>query len=405
MARLATDPSKSPADVVPQEQHAPLLAKLEDPLKKVDWSASNVNPNTILRGAQLTVVGAIRALQNPQLFKHENYRQAAIAVAAGIAIRLIIAAPTLGIRVLLWIISFFVDYSRTAWDDSIVSGLEFIEKSVLQIPLFLMTLMKYLTPALDNMFMDSLAWVDSTYVTKHQSEDPTKLRGMYHRNLSMYNGTGVKAIGSKRRSPYEVAFAFGIRYARRAGISLLVYLLSFLPYVGRFVLPGASFYALNKAIGVTPAAIIFSTSVLLPRHYLVVFLQTYFSSRTLMRELLEPYFSRIHFTPEQKRRWFRDREGLLFGFGVGFYVFLRIPLLGVLMYGIAEASTAYLITKITDPPPPPDQSIGFAESQVHWRNKHEFMNLSLDNLDAHTIKSKLSAQKPLTSSFDEKKTT
>jgi hypothetical protein len=39
----------------------------------------------------------------------------------------------------------------------------------------------------------------------------------------------------------------------------------------------------------------------------------------------------------------------LFGFGVGFYIFLRIPLLGVLIYGIAEASTAYLITKITDP--------------------------------------------------------
>jgi hypothetical protein len=97
---------------------------------------------------------------------------------------------------------------------------------------------------------------------------------------------------------------------------------------------------------------------------------------------LEPYFSRIKFTKEEKRHWFHDREGLLFGFGVGFYVFLRIPLLGVLIYGIAEASTAYLITKITDPPPTPAASKGFAASQQQWRNKHEFLNLSLSNIDA-----------------------
>ena len=51
------------------------------------------------------------------------------------------------------------------------------------------------------------------------------------------------------------------------------------------------------------------------------------------------------------------------------------------MYGVAEASTAYLVTKITDPPPTPAESEGFAESQVTWKNKHDFLHLSLDNLD------------------------
>ena len=97
---------------------------------------------------------------------------------------------------------------------------------------------------------------------------------------------------------------------------------------------------------------------------------------------LDPYFSRIHFTKEQKLQWFKDREGVLFGFGVGFFIFLKIPLVGVLVYGIAEASTAYLITKITDPPPPPSETEGFAQSQVRWQNKHEFMSLPLAALDA-----------------------
>lgn len=106
---------------------------------------------------------------------------------------------------------------------------------------------------------------------------------------------------------------------------------------------------------------------------------------------LEPYFSRIRFTKEQKKHWFHDREGLLFGFGVGFYIFLRIPLLGVLIYGIAEASTAYLITKITDPPPPPSQSEGFSASQQQWKNKHEFLKLKLTNLDRQEAGSNSSA--------------
>ena len=102
----------------------------------------------------------------------------------------------------------------------------------------------------------------------------------------------------------------------------------------------------------------------------------------------------MRFTPAQKKSWFHDREGLLFGFGVGFYILLKIPLLGVLIYGIAEASTAYLITKITDPPPPPAYSREFAESQVKWTNKHEFLKLPLANLDAHNASTEAEQQNP-----------
>jgi hypothetical protein len=72
---------------------------------------SNFDPNAIIRGAQLTLVGGIahlhqtvaehqlnhmlahRALQNPALFTSDHYRQVGLAVLAGLAIRLIIAIP------------------------------------------------------------------------------------------------------------------------------------------------------------------------------------------------------------------------------------------------------------------------------------------------------------------------
>lgn len=170
------------------------------------------------------------------------------------------------------------------WDNYIVDGLHFLEHSVLQVPFFLMTLMRYITPTLDDMFMESLRWVDQTYIQKHKSEDPHNLRAMYYPNLNMYPTHGPK---TETKTPLKQALtAFAIRYGRKAGISLAVLALSYVPYVGRFVLPAASFYTFQKSVGPQPAVAIFAVSLVMPKRYLVSFLQSYFSSRTLMRELV-----------------------------------------------------------------------------------------------------------------------
>ncbi|KAH6614719.1 hypothetical protein B0J18DRAFT_485942 [Chaetomium sp. MPI-SDFR-AT-0129] len=347
---------------------------------KQKFELSNFDINPIIRGVQLTLAAAHRALQNPGIFTSEHYKQAAIAVAAGIAIRLLIAVPIIGIKILLWFLSVIFPLDRVSWDDSLVSGLTFVENHVLQAPLFFMSLMRYITPTLDDLFMSSLRWVDQTYAEKHKNDsDPSHLRAMYYPSLRLYRQTDGRTHSS---STAESVSLFLYRFARKGVLSLAIFGASYLPYIGRFVLPAASYWTFKQAVGIAPATVIFATGVVLPKRYLVVFLQSYFASRSLVRELLEPYFARIKFTPEEKRKWFRNREGLLFGFGIGFIVLLRVPLLGVLIYGIAEASTAYLITKITDPPPPPSENQGFSQSQIEWKNKQKFLSLSLANLDA-----------------------
>jgi len=190
----------------------------------------------------------------------------------------------IGVRALLWILSFFINMKNAQWDDAIIEGLHFLEHSVLQVPFFLMTLMRYVTPTLDQMFMDSLNWVDQTYIQKHKSEDPHNLRALYYPNLQMYPTHGIKP---DTRTPLKQTLrVFAIKYGRKAGISLAVLALSYIPYVGRFVLPAASFYTFQNAVGPQPAGAIFAGSLLVPRKYLIMFLQSYFSSRTLMRELV-----------------------------------------------------------------------------------------------------------------------
>jgi len=40
---------------------------------------------------------------------------------------------------------------QVSWDDSLVDGLNFVGEYVLQLPFFLMALMRYLVPTLDNL--------------------------------------------------------------------------------------------------------------------------------------------------------------------------------------------------------------------------------------------------------------
>ncbi|RKF63263.1 putative transmembrane protein [Erysiphe neolycopersici] len=111
---------------------------------------SHFQPNAILRGAQLTIVGALRALRNPSLLTSQHYKQVAIAIACGITIRIAIALPVLGIKFLLWLLSFLFEFEYITWSQNVANGLGFIQNSVLQIPLFLMMMMRNITPTLDD---------------------------------------------------------------------------------------------------------------------------------------------------------------------------------------------------------------------------------------------------------------
>lgn len=60
---------------------------------KAQFEVSHFGANAVLRGMQLTLVGAHRALQNPALFNNDHYKQAATAVVAGLGIRVLVSMP------------------------------------------------------------------------------------------------------------------------------------------------------------------------------------------------------------------------------------------------------------------------------------------------------------------------
>lgn len=219
-----------------------------------------------------------------------------------------------------------------------------------------MTILRHIYPKpLDDLFMQSLEWTDKIYLNKHAQDDKTKqpLRPLYSKTLALY------ARDPATHSTQRVS-KFARRTIKRLGLGLVLYILSLIPGIGKLVFPAAGFYSLYQALGqdLALAAVVSGVGLLLlPKRSYVVLVQGWLSSRALTRELLEPYFARIIFSDSQKREWFREREGVLLGltlmcilmagFGVGFYLVVRLPLLGPLAYGIAEAATAFLITKVS----------------------------------------------------------
>jgi hypothetical protein len=208
-----------------------------------------------------------------------------------------------------------------------------------------MTVLRHIYPKpLDDLFMKSLEWSDKIYLEKHSHDDKTKhpLRPIYSKTLSLY------ARNSSANSVKGFTL-FLRRTAKRFVLGIVLYFLSLVPVVGRLVFPTAGFYSLYRSLGedLLLAAVVGSVGLLLfPKRTFVILVHGWLGSRALTRELLEPYFSRIAFSDSQKREWFHDREGVLLGFGLAFYLAVRLPLIGPLAYGIATASAAFLITKV-----------------------------------------------------------
>ncbi|ANB14287.1 hypothetical protein AWJ20_5252 [Sugiyamaella lignohabitans] len=205
-------------------------------------------------------------------------------------------------------------------------------------------------------------------------------------SIATNNNNNNSNINSRRnngsRGSKRAFFDFLANYVQRSGTTLLALLFSHVPIIGPLVLPVLSFMSFNSVAGTPAAVVVFAIGFMVPRRMMIVFLSSFWGSRSLVHELLIPYFSRLSFSKPQKTLWFSNRQGIMFGFGAGFYLFMKIPFIGVLVYGLAEASAAYLITKVSDPPPLQIVKISqWTEHQTHWTADDKVISERIDSDD------------------------
>lgn len=317
----------------------------------------------VARGFQLALLGALRSLQNPAVFNLAYFRQTLIAIQVSVLLQLLIWSPIIALRILVRALRSVVRFKGA---HAVVQGLKSFQFNVLNISVFLVSAYRYYSKLLDTVFLQSLEHIDAVYEQKHKRDAP------YHRHLvglsQEPHSPPFKPTLAGIRLYYALSSDFAAfinRHARRLVYSVCVFVVSKLPF-GRFALGAISFLNLNDKIGTLKAAAVFFLLQLAPRRYSVMLLTTYWGTRAMVHDLLLPYFSRVRFTKSDRNQWIKLREGLLFGFGLCYYILIRkMPWVGLLIYGFAESLAAYLITKVLDPPPPQSsQLINWSASQL-----------------------------------------
>lgn len=337
----------------------------------------------IIRGCQLAFLGAYRSLQNPRLFKSVYYQQALFAILYSILIQLLLWSPIVVLLIFSRFVRLFVTLDVL---DRCARALTSFQFNVLNVSVFLVSVSRYFTKDLDNMFLSSLEFIDNLYVSKH----PEKKGHQFHPNLVALSTedkelraatstppASLSGLKAKYTSSQDFA-AFIKRHVVRTAYNIAIFLVGKLPVVGSVVLGLISFLNLNDKIGTVRSIAIFAIFQLIPKHYSVLFLTTFWGSRSMVYDLLIPYFTRVRFTNREKETWIKSREGLLFGFGLCFYILVKqFPWVGLLTVGFAETSAAYLITKVTDPPPSQSSKlIEWNSSQLVWNKEKEQTILS-----------------------------
>ncbi|KAG0214510.1 hypothetical protein BGX28_001964 [Mortierella sp. GBA30] len=347
---------------------------------------SPIQPKEFIKGVKLALQGCLIALTNPD-FKNGRlyktlFRLLLFTLIAHLVTQILFFLPVAAIGSLLRVLGYVFDADTS---DS-QRGLEIFSNKAHElmssVPLLGLLFLRYMYPQpLDDIFVDALMYSDHLLIQEHEHAKQVQAR----------NPTGVDPNSPAiyvmdHRGPFTpalLAYPYKVRhwqemwrYMRRTWKrlkwALLFLVLSWIPILGRFAFPVASFLSTIQSIGSKPLAIVFAvTSFLLPRSLSIYLLKGFFGCRALTRELLDPYFIRVGMTHYQKRKWFNYRKSVLLGFGVVFYVCCSIPIIGVAVYGLAQSSSAFVLQSLADPPPPPIVKPKTPSKRQNSRSKQE----------------------------------
>ncbi|KAI9313490.1 hypothetical protein BX666DRAFT_1977011 [Dichotomocladium elegans] len=290
--------------------------------------------NGLTTGAGHAARGIDLVAKNPDLRKHKFlriflYLSIFSFILFGI-VRLLIAIPIYILHLVLHVsrLNHQVGQLLDTFDRALGDAFKYL-------PFLVLLFIRYVYPKpIDDLFMETLAYID----TMHPERPPfasalsqRKYRKEYWANLKGY----------------------GYRMLKNLRLGLIIYLVSLLPVVGRYAFPAAGAFATFQSLGKTQGVAVGICFLFLPRPMTIRLIRALIGMRALMRELLEPYFVRMNMTHRQKLEWFSSRKDVLFGFSALAYLLTRIPIVGFLGFGVAQAAAAYMLTVVADPPPPP----------------------------------------------------
>ncbi|ORX48847.1 hypothetical protein DM01DRAFT_1385402 [Hesseltinella vesiculosa] len=319
------------------------------------WTVSGLK-----KGVLDALIGIKLVLHNPHL-KKKKYLNILFGLLGLSALLYIVTHALVTIPLKAMRIALLVWTSKDV--QKLEGWLDQMHKAVLDlvsfVPVVALLFLRHVYPKpLDELFMESLRYVDelenngnTSYVFALVPTEREK-----------------KKVGPTKQRSWQNLAASGQRVWKKVRFALLVFALSLLPIVGPHVYPLVGAYTTYKTLGNTQGVAVGICFFLLPRWATVRLIRALIGMRALMRELLEPYFSRRRLTHQEKLKWFSGRKDVLFGFSAIAYLMMRVPFVGFVGYGVAQAASAYMLTRVIEPAPRTNDTTDIDDLQVQ-KNK------------------------------------
>lgn len=331
---------------------------------------------SVLWGFQLAFSGSSQLFQNADLLR-EFCINGIYVLVTSLMVHILLLVARWSIKLPLNILSFLfgngviMDYLK---------GFEYFHLLFAHPHVFIITFINLLENHTDNIFMLTL---------KHENNIiDENTGGSYYNNLSKlslefdyidylnYNTYLSRFNYIKKTGQYKNIIR---RHLSSFLLNLFVHLISKIPKIDTLVINFINFQCFHDKIGTLPSLLIIAFLNTLSWHNNFVALVYFWGAMNLSQDLLLPFFMRVKLTNYERNQWIKSREGILFGFGIFFfYLIYTFPSLSMLTYYIAQASAAYLVTKLSDIPPDNDSSlINWNSSQLVWNKK----KLKYDNIE------------------------
>lgn len=338
----------------------------------------------VLRGAQLSFVGSIKAFLNNRFHTVKLMQLVLKAIASSLLIQFVIMLPIWLLKSVIWIFDrgFGANLEPLC---QLIQSFNFIFLFVFDIGFILISSLRFINRDFDDLFLLSLQSNNSKYYeslqkTYYSVKDTEEFPKNFFTNNPQpldsreYNASLV-LYQIKENKQFKL---FLIKNLKRSALTLSIFVFSYFPTVGPLVIPTVLLYSTNKVMGAPIAFTLFTIGLtLLDRNQSILILTSFWTSRSLINDLLSPFFLRVPFSKTDKTHWLRTREGILFGFGMAFYWIVKnLPMATwVLIYGVAQASVAFLVTKVSQPPPTVygPQLFRWIENEVVWTKQDNFL--------------------------------
>lgn len=320
--------------------------------------SNSVSILAIIRGIQLALLGGYRSLQNRQIYEIDVCCFALRLIQISIIVQIILWIPTYVCRLATYMLSYLFHWSIDVDVDYLLT--------VLNMNYVIISSVRFFEPRLDGIFLMSLLFMDE------------KSNQLYYENLMRLSIDHTEDLESHISIFTSIKHKYNnsIRFRNFVKTNIKTMLSTLLIYFAchksskleKIIIIVLSFQNFDDKIGTVSTLILLVILSIIPKCYSLQFITGFCGSCNLIQDLLYPYFTRINLNKLEKNQWIRSREGLLLGFSFCYFLIIRkLPWIGLLIYVIAEASTAYLVTKISAPPPEkPNQLINWSSTQLIW---------------------------------------